>query len=355
VDCLEAKEETAAGAARAKAVLESIRTYHDYECDANQRLDGIPTKRDLGILDITHDAISKVHIPYCPFSASLSSSSSSSSLNATATTATATAMTTTTTKMCPDQNEKKELDDSSSAKQQQTPSLELQLLRQGITKIPPSDPRFSYNTEPTYASSSSSSSSSQTKGGSATSTASTSSWTTNELEYELWLVLDYFATATKKQLSPVLLQLLPRGDNNPFPKAWPSDFSLKALSDEKKHDAEGDVGVGVGVGVDAEKNPNQLTPVSNANNNNNNTPLYPNRRRQRRLSYSAAYLLESILPIGGNNASVRSSCAASKIDEIEIQELRALLLSIPSTRQRLRVVLEKFHQWRLYQECDEFA
>jgi len=122
------------------------------------------------------------------------------------------------------------------------------------------------------------------------------------------------------------------------------------------------------------------------------------------LSYSAAYLLESVLPIGNNNNNNNhnsntitttnqssSSSTSSAIDDgrysdnfrnggrrvrdstnnnnnnngddeyigyfevDEIQQLRALLLSIPSTRQRMRVVLEKFHQWRLHQERDEFA
>mmetsp|Transcript_27468 Transcript_27468/g.75080 ORF Transcript_27468/g.75080 Transcript_27468/m.75080 type:complete len:656 (-) Transcript_27468:329-2296(-) len=307
VDCLKADEVNSAGSARAKAVLKSIQSFHDYECDVNQRLDGIPDRRDLGILDITHDAISKANLPYCPFS-------EPSSLNAT----------TTTTETINTLSEKINLDSrkgesDSPADTSLSPSLELQLLRKGITKIPPSDRRFSYNTEPTYSSSS-------------TDTSDTAqSWTTDELEYQLWLVIDYFSTITNKEISPVLMGLLPRDDQ--LPKSWPADFSLKKAFDEK---------------YGGEKNQYSISKS------------YPKRRRQRRLSYSAAYLLEAILPIGTNGndnfrGSVRSSCATAGVDEVEIQELRALLLSVPSTRQRLRVVLEKFHQWRFYQECNEFA
>lgn len=173
-------------------------------------------------------------------------------------------------------------------------------------------------------------------------------WTTEELEYELWLVLDYFSAATKKPVSPILLALLPSEDR--MPKAWPSDFRLKDML--AKYHRENPPSV---VGSDR----------------------YPNHRRQRRFSYSAAYLLEGILPIsegrggsggsssqpegvysdnfrnGGRRCAPPSSTGTFEVDEI--QELRALLLSVPSTRQRLRVVLETFHRWRLYQECNEFA
>jgi hypothetical protein len=56
------------------------------------------------------------------------------------------------------------------------------------------------------------------------------------------------------------------------------------------------------------------------------SPDYPVHRRQRRLSYSAAHLLEA-------NSDVAN-------------ELRPKLLAIPTTRQRLRMVLEKFDQWQ---------
>lgn len=309
LNCLKADEVDSARSARAKAVLKSIRGYHHYECDSNQRLDGIPVKRDLGILDITHDAIAKANLPYCRFS-------DPSSLNTT----TAETVAVLAETINQDRNDEQQIDSHSPAETEQSSSLEFQLLRKGITKIPPSDRRFSYNAEPTYSSSSSNESSDAAP-----------SWTTDELEYELWLVIDYFSTTTNKEISPVLLGLLPQDDR--LPKPWPADFALKKAFEEK-------------CGVD--KNHHAIVES------------YPNRRRQRRISYSAAYLLEAILPIGNNGSdnfrgSVRSSCAKSGVEEVEIQEFRALLLSVPSTRQRLRVVLEKFHQWRFYQECDEFA
>lgn len=303
VNCLRADEGMSAGPARAEAISESIQSYHHYECDPQQRLDGIPDRSDLGIIDITHDAISKA-LPYCPFS------------NNTDTLAKANAAST------------EEAVSTTQSSSTTSESLEFQLLRRGITKIPPSDRRFSYNTEPTYADED---------------VDSSRPWTTDELEYELWLMLDDFSTTTNKPLSPILLSLLP--DEDQMPKAWPSDFRLKEmLENQQKTDS-----------------------VSNKS-------LYPNQRRQRRFSYSAAHLLESVLPIteesssnaqegtfsdnfrnGGRRCAPDADKNTGTFEVDEIQELRALLLSIPSTRQRMRVVLENFHRWRLYQECDEFA
>ncbi len=315
VNCLRADEVASAGPARARATYKSVNSYHHYECDPEQRLDGIPQKSDLGIIDITHDAISRA-LPYCRFS------------NTTAALANS-----------------KELPTEAIANPNQSPttplpSLEFQLLRRGITKIPPSDRRFSYNTEPTYSSN---------EEGNKSAESSSRPWTTDELEYELWLVLDYFSEATNKPVSPILLALLP--DEDQMPKPWPSEFRLKDML--KDHYG---------------KNPKRVSDSST------NT-VYPNHRRQRRFSFSAAHLLESVLPIsegssssnhperiysdnfrnGGRRCAPQSSDKIGTFEVDEIQELRALLLSIPSTRQRLRVVLETFHRWRLYQECDEFA
>ncbi len=307
VNCLRADEAVSAGPARAQAIFESIQSYHHYECDPQQRLEGIPDRSDLGIIDITHDAISKA-LPYCPFS------------NNTETMAKANALT----------NEEA-ISTTLEKSETQSESLEFQLLRRGITKIPPSDRRFSYNTEPTYGDED---------------VDSSRPWTTDELEYELWLMLDDFSVTTNKPLSPILLALLPNEDQ--MPKSWPSDFRLKKmLQDQQRKDPQKD---------------------STANS------LYPNQRRQRRFSYSAAHLLESVLPItegscsnaqegtfsdnfrnGGRRCAPDADKNTGTFEVDEIQELRALLLSVPSTRQRMRVVLENFHRWRLYQECDEFA
>ena len=313
VNCLRAEEGTSAGPARARAIFESIHSYHHYECDPQQRLDGIPNKSDLGIIDVTHDAISKA-LPYCRFS--------------------------NITETLPKSYEVR-TEEIVFPPQPSSPSLEFQLLRRGITKIPPSDRRFSYNTEPTY------SSSSVDEGGN--SVEASRAWTTDELEYELWLVLDYFSAATKKPVSPVLLALMPSEEQ--MPKAWPSGFRLKDMLEEHRC-----------------KNPQAVSSCISSNN-----IVYPNQRRQRRFSFSAAHLLESVLPIsegssnhqegiysdnfrnGGRRCAPKSDKNTGTFEVEEIQELRALLLSIPSTRQRLRVVLETFHRWRLYQECDEFA
>ena len=155
----------------------------------------------------------------------------------------------------------------------------------------------------------------------------------------------------------------------------------------------------------------ELRISSNQKKNQN----YPNHRRQRRFSYSVAYLLESILPIGittttststststgnlnegrysdnfrnggrryssstnnknnDNKATTKTSSSSTSsttkgnnngngngngnidhdsysdylMDINEIQQFRSILLSIPSTRQRLRFVLETFYQWRFY-------
>merc|ERR1712224_585687 len=160
VNCLRADEGASAGPARARSVFESIHSYHHYECDPHQKLDGIPQKSDLGITDITHDAISKA-LPYSRFSNSTEALGTNEMP---------------TPKF--------------SATESLSPSLEFELLRRGISKIPPSDRRFSYNTEPTYASATPTSAKDDDEETAAGPTRR--SWTTEELEYELWLVLDHF-------------------------------------------------------------------------------------------------------------------------------------------------------------------
>jgi len=289
LNCLRADEGTSAGPARARAVFESVYSYHQFECDPHQRLKGIPNTADLTVSDITYDVLSQYLPGLCP----------TNTKNEVATEDTS--MQPLTFSSSPTEAE---------AKAKAKPSLEFELLRRGITKIPPSDRRFNYITEPTY-SSSSGDVESQTVG-------SSRSWTTEELEYELWLVLDYFSEATQKPIAPILLALLPSEDH--IPKPWPSGFRLKKMLVESDRSSASSSGI------------------------------YPNHRRQRRFSYSAAYLLESVLPLREGREGKTGS-----FDAGEIQEFRALLLSIPSTRQRLRVVLETFHRWRLYQEWDEFA
>jgi hypothetical protein len=133
--------------------------------------------------------------------------------------------------------------------------------------------------------------------------------TTDELEYQLWLAINRFLVTTKKPVSPILLGLLPPSGEN-SDNYWPDDFCLNGIAA-----SIGDVALD-----------HDYVPVSDA---------YPAHRRQRRLSFSAAYLLET--------------------DPESAQALRATLLSIPSTKIRLRVVLEKFHQWQTQQEWEPFS
>jgi Lon protease-like protein len=121
--------------------------------------------------------------------------------------------------------------------------------------------------------------------------------TIDELEYELWLAINDFLISSRTPVSPVLLGLVPsRGVK------WPAQFKLKTIS---KGFVNGFPEL-KGVQHDFVELP----------------PSYPSYRRQRRLSYSAAYLLERT-GVGGLG-------------------LRQTLLEIPSTQGRLRLVLERF-------------
>lgn len=161
------------------------------------------------------------------------------------------------------------------------PSLEYRLLHRGILKVPPSDPDFT--------------------------ATSSHSMTIEELEHELWLAMNYFLVTTKLPVSPVLLSLLPPLQNSQ--QEWPQDFLLHKVAYDL---------------AQLESMEHDFVPVS---------PEYPAYRRQRRLSFSAAYLLEDYYNTKWG-------------DFKEGQSLKKLLLSIPSTKQRLRVVLERFLQWQ---------
>ena len=149
------------------------------------------------------------------------------------------------------------------------PSLEFRLLRRGIYQTPLIDPEFP----------------NQRQG-----------LSTDELEYELWLAIYNFLGVTKTPVSPVLLGMLPPHHD------WPSDFALQ----HKVQELDG-----------LQNADHDFVLVS---------PEYPAHRRQRRLAYSAAHLLET-------DADVANA-------------LRPQLLATPSTRQRLRLVLERFDLWQ---------
>jgi len=139
-----------------------------------------------------------------------------------------------------------------------------------------------------------------------------------ELEVNLWLALDAFLKRSRTPVSPVLLGLLPVG------QAWPSEFVLERIADTLQ-------------GYSNNNNNNNDSDDDNSNNDNSNnntpssiqhkyrrvSPLYPSLRRQKRLAYGAAQLLERHLHDTKNS-------------------LRQQLLQIPSTKLRLAYLLDQF-------------
>jgi Lon protease-like protein len=135
-----------------------------------------------------------------------------------------------------------------------------------------------------------------------------SALSTDELEYELWLALGTFLRDTKSPVSPVLLGLLPLEIEE-----WPAEFATSMLPIVKDFE-------------DYDAGSNCTTSLSH--DFVRLSPHYPKHRRQRRLSYNALYLLEE------------------KNDKYSTQLLREQMLKTPSTRQRLRLALEKFNTWQ---------
>lgn len=113
----------------------------------------------------------------------------------------------------------------------------------------------------------------------------------DELEIKLWFALNDFLKNTRTPVSPVLLGLLPVG------RKWPRNFVLERIANAVEEQTELDHKY---VRISAE---------------------YPALRRQKRLSYSAAALLE---------------------DPDSVTTWRRQLLSIPSTKDRLAFVLQRF-------------
>jgi hypothetical protein len=112
-----------------------------------------------------------------------------------------------------------------------------------------------------------------------------------ELEYELWLAINQFLITSKTPVSPALLGLLPPNIQ------FPSHFVVKPIAFDLRN-------------LDTNRHDFVPVPIS-----------YPELRRQQRLSYSAAQLLEQTEWGKG---------------------IRQILLEIPSTHARLRMVLERF-------------
>jgi hypothetical protein len=190
------------------------------------------------------------------------------------------------------------------ANQEERLSLEYQLLHRGILQVPPMDPDFIVDTTASTTSSS-------------TTTTTTSNLSiVDTLERDLWLAMNYFLVTTKWPVSPILLSLLPPLQQHGEEQKWPQDFILYKIANEL---------------AQLETMEHDFVVVSSD---------YPAYRRQRRLSFSAAFLLEEYYQ--------------TKLGNVEAgQSLKRLLLRIPSTKQRLRVVLERFLQWQ-HQHWGEF-
>ena len=115
---------------------------------------------------------------------------------------------------------------------------------------------------------------------------------TDELERRLWLALNDFLKSTRTPVSPVLLGLLPVGQR------WPRGFLLERIAKFVQNQT---------------KLEHKYVRVS---------AEYPALRRQKRLSYSAAALLE---------------------EPSTVTAWRRQLLAIPSTKDRLAFVLQQFN------------
>lgn len=114
--------------------------------------------------------------------------------------------------------------------------------------------------------------------------------TCDQLEIRIWLALNDFLQHTRTPVSPVLFGLLP------WKNDWPISFVLKRIGDSIAQQTEKD---------------HKYVRVS---------PIYPAARRQKRLSYAVAALLE---------------------DLDTVNDFRQELLEIPSTRMRLAALVPK--------------
>ena len=119
-----------------------------------------------------------------------------------------------------------------------------------------------------------------------------SSLSIDELEERLWLALNDFLKGTRTPVSPILLGLLP------VDRTWPEDFLLERIATVVEKQTQLD---------------HKYVRVS---------ADYPALRRQKRLSYSAAALLER--------------------PQHKVNAWREQLLAIPSAKDRLAFVLQRF-------------
>mmetsp|Transcript_2808 Transcript_2808/g.4836 ORF Transcript_2808/g.4836 Transcript_2808/m.4836 type:complete len:602 (+) Transcript_2808:106-1911(+) len=309
--------------ARAMAIQESVR-YHSYEYDPHHSFSS-PSSSETsttatanlrttrGRKRFYHDqllvkdhsispaTIAKV-LPFCPFSKTMDPPPATST-----TEPTSRASPTATT---------------SSSSSSSSPCLEYQLLQRGILNIPPTDPDFYMGDYRDV--------------------------TTEQIEVKLWLLINQFLITTKQPVSPVLLSLLPPPSNELSCSSGSTTGNGRSSStNNNDNNTEEHKFVLHKIANDLKTKTKGLehdfVPVP--------PDQYPAYRRQRRLSFSAAYLLEEYYDKKQQQQEQQqkkespSSSGSCSIPS-EAEELKALLLSIPSTKQRLRVLLEKFLQWQ---------
>ena len=252
--------------ARAMAVEESVR-FQDFEYDPEHQLP-IPNKNDLEITDIPGSSITRV-LPFSPFSKTLDpptptteGSRSKRALEESMQEDNAGEILPTTLSSRPEYDAKIARDGKPDFGNMTT--LECQLIECGILNEPPTHPEV---------------------------LTPRANLTLRELEYELWLAINDFLITSRSPVSPVILGLLPPSVN------FPSHFVVESIA--------ADLGT-----LDSVEHDFVAVPAT-----------YPEIRRQQRLSYSAAQLLEQT-DYG--------------------KDLRQRLLETPSTQSRLRLVLERF-------------
>jgi hypothetical protein len=268
--------------------------YQPYEYDPDQTLE-LPTGPKVAVKHVSYGAMARV-LPFCPYNGRY------------------------------DHRLDDRIDGVVDAvvdddEQQQSPppspsiSLERRLVRSGILQTPPADPEFAGRIQ---------------------------DLTTDQLEVQLWIAIQQHLLISRRPISPTLLTLLPpplppqqqNSNDDEVTKGgtslWPDDFVLyrvaAALQNNNNETNSTTAAVGMIGGV-ATVPDHTYVALSRR---------YPASRRQRRLSFSAAYLLET-----GDEPD-------------RAQRARAELLAIPSTRQRLRVVLERFHQWQASHDVGAF-
>jgi hypothetical protein len=275
---------------RINTIRQNIK-YRSYEYDPNQTLE-LPHGPKVAVKHVSYDAMAKV-LPFCPYNNQHNDDNDDHN---------------------DDGHHDEQLSHHVSERRQMVQdqgdknvmSMEYQLLRNGIMKVPPSDPEF---------------------------TNLLKDLSTNQLEYELWVAIQQYFIVARKPISPTLLTLLPPSnlvldnDNTSASSkttSWPADFVLHKIASSLRSDNTTRSCTVGGVTTISEHTYVTLSEQ------------YPASRRQRRLSFSAAYLLETG-------------------DEPEkTQQSRAELLAIPSTHQRLKVVLERFYQWQANHDLGQF-